>query len=140
MAEALFKELLAERGVEGDWRVESAGTWALDGQRASAHAEQVMREQGLDISAHRSQVTSGELLRGFDLILVMVPGHKEALVTEFPGVAQRVFLLSEMAGMEQGIPDPIGGSLETYRTAASEMEGYLRTGFAEILARVRGGG
>lgn len=36
--------------------------------------------------------------------------HKEALQVEFSAVAQRVFLLSEMAGGTWDVPDPSDGT------------------------------
>jgi protein-tyrosine-phosphatase len=136
MAAALFKAQLARAGLEEEWRVESAGTWALEGQPATDMARTVMRERGLDLEGHRSRPVSPELLAQFDLILVMDTGHQEALRVEFPGLAERVHLLTAMVGPGYSVPDPIGEGLETYRALAEELAGLLDGGFERIRSLV----
>lgn len=137
MAEALFRRLAAVEIPGGeDWRIDSAGTWASKGQRASENSIRVMEKRGLDISRHRSKIVSGDLLDRYDLVLVMEPGHKEALRIEFSRAAQKVFLLSEMSGPPIPIADPYGSSEADYEATALEIEGYLRAGLPEILRLV----
>lgn len=137
MAAGLFQALLTSHVPGGrDWLVDSAGTWASEGQRASENAIRVMQKRGIDLSNHRSKVVSNALLNLFDLILVMEPGHKEALRVEFPEIARRVWLLSELSGPPVPIEDPYGLSLEYYEKTAAEIEAYLQAGLPEILARV----
>ncbi len=138
MAEAMFRRLLEEHGLTG-WRVESAGTWTQDGIPATNFAQEAMRARGLDISAHRSREVSADLLRQFDLILTMEEGHKEALRFEFPDVADRVFLLSEMADKAFEIEDPVGKPLEEYRRTADEIHALLKAGLDRICERVNAG-
>lgn len=139
MAAALFRAQL--RKVRSDWQewiVDSAGTWAIDGEPASRYSVQVMSQRGLDISSHRSQTVSEAMLRKYDLILTMEPGHKEALQVEFPAIANRVYLLSEMDGTMNPISDPYGGPLEAYEEAAVKMEKLLSKGMKQIIMLVIG--
>lgn len=138
MAMALFRHRLAQRDMAGDWRVESAGTWARVGVPAAPVAQTVMQERGLDLSAHRSRSVSRELLHSFGLILVMERGQREALQIEFPGVSGRVCLLSEMAGSAYDIPDPITGPLAEVRNVAREIDMVLERGFDRIVALADG--
>jgi protein-tyrosine phosphatase len=131
MAEAIFKAKLEEAG-ESNWRVESAGTWALGGRPAADFSQQVMAERGLDISRHRSRAINKEILDEFDLILTMESGHKEALKAEFPECAGRIYMLSEIVGGQQDIDDPIGRSKEEYRATADEIDRLLAGGFEEL--------
>ena len=134
MAEALFRRLAASEIPGGeDWRIDSAGTWAAKGQRASENSVRVMAKRGLDISRHRSRIVSGEMLDRYDLVLVMEPGHKEALRIEFGRAANKVFLLSEMSGPPLPIADPYGSGEADYEVTANEIEQYLRAGLTEIL-------
>lgn len=140
MAAAVFQRFLQKRPDAGEWRVASAGTWALDGEAAASKAQEVMRRRGLDISHHRSQSVSPELLRRFSLILVMERGHKEALRVEFPALAGRIFLLNEMIGLRFDIPDPVGGSLADFDDTAAEFERIFEHGFpriAELASRLQ---
>lgn len=133
MAAALFaKKIKAGLG----WRVESAGTWAPEGQPAASRAQMVLRGRGLDLSQHRSRSVNREMLQEFDLILTMERGHKEALQAEFPEIAARVYMLSEMTGQVFNIEDPIGGPLSEYENTARELEDLLERGCERILQLV----
>jgi protein-tyrosine phosphatase len=132
MAEALFKARLAQAGQVSGWSVASAGTWALEGHPPAELSQKVMQESGLDISHHRSHSVDQELLEGFDLILTMESGHKEALRAEFPEVSGRVYLLSEMAGRTHNIDDPIGRSVVEFRATVDEIESIIDAGFQKI--------
>jgi protein-tyrosine-phosphatase len=73
------------------------------------------------------------LLGQFNLILTMEDNHKEALVAEFPGLARRIFMLSEMSGRKLSINDPIGGELIDYQQCANEIEAWFESGWQKIL-------
>ena len=111
MAEAILKKLVSERPDADQWHVESAGTWAMDGNPPALLSQFVMEKMGMDISAHRSQPTSLKLLDNFDLILTMEDEHKEYLQDRYGEVKDRIYMLSEMVGEWVDIPDPIGGEL-----------------------------
>jgi protein-tyrosine-phosphatase len=137
MAQALFEDRIKKSLPDWRmWRVESAGTWAADGEPASRKSCQMMEKYGLDISGHRSRTVTAEMLEASDLILTMEPNHKEALRTEFPTSAGRIFLLSEMAGAYAAIEDPYGGPMEAYVEAASAIDQFLETGMKKILTLV----
>lgn len=125
--------MLAEKQVGGEWQVESAGTWGLEGDAAAAGSQEVMRSIGIDISDHRARRVDNDLLSSFDLILTMENGHKEALSMEFPGHADRVFMLSEMAGEKSDVEDPYGGVYSGYERAAEDIQDYLEKGFDKII-------
>lgn len=130
MAMAILRSKVEHSSEE--WRIESAGTWAVEDVRTNSKTQQVMIESGLDIRDHLSQIVSAELLRSFNLILTMEPGHKEALQIEFPEVARRVYLLSEMIGMTFMIIDPVGGEIDEYRVTAREIDRIISDGFDKI--------
>lgn len=130
MAAALFAEKIKNRP---GWRVESAGTWAPEGQPAVPRAQMAVRGRGLDLSQHRSRSVSRELLHEFDLILTMEWGHKEALQAEFPEIASRVYLISEMTGRVFNVEDPIGGPLSEYEDTVRELDDLLDQGCDRIL-------
>ena len=134
MAEALFKSILQEKQCPPtEWVVQSAACWASGGFAASPNAILAMRERGLDISAHVSQPISEALLDSSDLILCMEYEHRSSLRHNFPQVAGRVFLLSEIVGEESEIWDPVGYSLGAYRRTADQIKSYLQRGFDRIM-------
>jgi protein-tyrosine-phosphatase len=136
MAEALFREHLAKMGISDDWRVESAGVWAMEGAPATALARDVMSERGLDISLHKSQGINADLLREFDLVLVMEDRHQKSLERNYPDEADKVFLLTAMVDGEGDVDDPVWGTKETYRSTVEELVNLLVQGFERIMELV----
>ena len=65
MAEAVLRHELREKD---EMTVESAGLGALVGEQASEHAMALMRERGIDISSHRGQQLTPELVSEAELI------------------------------------------------------------------------
>lgn len=130
MAEALLRARLGEAAA--DWRIESAGTWALVGERAAPRAIMVLQQRGIDLSEHSSRVVDPGMLSRVRLVLVMEKGHKEALQVEFPRYAGKVYLLSEMVGEIFEIKDPIGRSTIDFENTARELEDILERGLGVI--------
>jgi len=133
MAAVLLADKLVHAGLAETWLVESAGTWALDNAPATANAKQAVRERGLNLEEHNSRTVNAELLEAADLILVMEKNHREALITEFPQVADRVHLLATMAGPAYSIVDPVGLDLAGYRVTLKELDDLMERGFENIL-------
>ncbi len=117
MAEAYLKKLL-EKQKRTDIQVSSAGIMGMAGTGASFEAREVLAQEGIDVSGHRAQRVSRELLDGSDIILVMEEIHEERLLSLAPEVKRRLFLLKEFAKINDSnlnIADPAGSSLEFYR-------------------------
>ena len=114
------------------WRIGSAGTWTIEGESAAEKTLLVLEERGIDLSNHFSRSVTEELVGGYQLILAMERGHKEALRIEFPQVAGRVFLLSEMIGKVFNINDPMGGTMIDFKETAAEIDQILTEGFEKI--------
>ena len=115
-----------------EWSIESAGTWAINGEPAAINTEKVLEERGIDIHSHRSRLVTLDMMRQFKLILTMERGHKEALQVEFPDHAVKVLLLSELLDGIFDVHDPIGGPLENFQETAKEIEQILTDGFENI--------
>ena len=75
IAMGMLRNMLAEKHVEGDWLVESAGTWGLEGDPAAAGSQAVMNNRGIDIGDHRARRVDYDLLQNFVLILTMGIGQ-----------------------------------------------------------------
>lgn len=133
MAEVVFKHKLAERPDAAQWQVASAGTWGLDGRGAATSALIALHEIGLDAGKHVARTVTLEMLRSSDLILTMENNHKEALQVEFPEIASRVFLMTEMAGFRSDVKDPIAGTQDDFRATLQELDRILTKGMDVIL-------
>jgi protein-tyrosine phosphatase len=101
--------------------VDSAGLLGIEGAPAATEAIQVLRDDGLDLSTHRSKGVRKSDLRTADVVIVMSLDHLDALEELFPdGSGARYLLRAFEAGAEPmgGAPeleDPIGTDLETFR-------------------------
>ena len=134
MAMVLFKDLVARSAEKlEDWRIESAGIWAVNGYFATNDANLVIKEMGLDLLVHRSQPITESLLNKFNLILCMEHDHVEFIKRNFPTAKDKIFLLSEMADQVQDIWDPVGHPYNAYEDTANEILGYLKKGFSKII-------
>jgi protein-tyrosine-phosphatase len=135
IAEALFRAILKQTLADWrDWKVGSAGTWAVAGKTAMTFSQEMMKEIGLDISRHRSRTISAELLEAANLILTMEATHKEAIQIEFPSLSSKVFMLSEMVEKTVDIHDPTGKRREDFREITNLIRQYVTDGFEKILA------
>jgi protein-tyrosine phosphatase len=139
IAEYLFRQ---KTGARPNWKIASAGTYTRDGLPAPPEVLTVLARYGIDARRHRTREVTRTLLENCDLILCMASNHKEALHAEFPDLAKRIHLLSEMAGETEDIEDPIGGPMAEFETAAREIDHYLTLGFNRIvqLAQTPGDG
>jgi protein-tyrosine-phosphatase len=134
MAEAITRKIAVERGLS-ELEVASAGTSAWDTAPASDGALLVAMERGMDLSDHRAQTLSRELVRTSDLILAMGPHHLERI--EALGGEGKAFLLSDYAShgkSKRAISDPIGAELDVYRATADELEVEIRRVLDRITA------
>lgn len=100
-------------------RVGSAGISAFDGQAASRHSVEVMKQEGIDISAHTSRMLTPQIVQEASHIFGMTRSHRDAVQMMFPQAREKVFVLREFlvgpdADFDLDVSDPIGGSLEEY--------------------------
>ena len=93
MAESLLRRYLEECGIEAT--VHSAGLVTED-QPASPHAVDVLKDRGLDLSAHRSRRLVADLLQRADLVLAMERAHLREAVLLDPGAFPKIFTLKEL--------------------------------------------
>lgn len=114
---------------QNTWQIDSAGVWAQSGLPPSEFGRVVLGRRGIDISDHRSQPVTRDLLAAYRLSLVMENHHKAVLKSEFPAYSARIYLLSEMVGKSHDILDPYGFALPDYERTAQEIEGILQDGF-----------
>lgn len=136
VGEALLRQKLQGQGLP-NWQVSSAGTWAMDGRRAAEFSQKLMAERGLDITMHRSRNITADTLTGVDLVLCMEAGHAEALRAEFPALAHKIFMITEMRGRKYSVNDPYGGPLETYQQMVQELDEILTLGLPHIITLVQ---
>lgn len=134
LAEAIARKIAIERGLT-DLDASSAGTSAHEGAPASDGSLLVGMERHMDLSSHRAQMLTHELIQDADLVLAMGPHHLERI--EALGGVGRAHLLSEYASRgtsSRAISDPIGAELDVYRATADELEVEIRRVLDRITA------
>lgn len=129
LAEVLARVSLERRG----WshvKVDSAGEAAAWDAPASEGSLQAAADVGLDLSGHRSQPLTRELVANADIILAMTPSL--LLEVETSGGEGKASLLTELIngeGAGEPIPDPIGSTPDVYAEVrdqiSSAIEGLL---------------
>jgi protein-tyrosine phosphatase len=102
MAEVVLADRLRRRGVGAV--VESAGLAALVGRSADPMAQVLMKERGLDISGHHARQITPELIRSFELILVMEAEQQRAVESMLPSARGRVHRIGRWGNFD--VPDP----------------------------------
>ena len=124
MAEALFRHRM---GAASGWEAASAGTFSAAGHPASENAVLAVKELGVDLSRHRSQPLTAELVESADMIVVMTMEHRLHLLEVFPEVGNRVFLIKSFgtSKVPADVSDPYGGSLNTYKRIRDEIDRAL---------------
>jgi protein-tyrosine-phosphatase len=134
LAEAIARKVVVERGLM-DVDVNSAGTSAWDGAPASDGALLVGMERGLDLSQHRAQMLTREMLAESDVVLAMGPHHLERI--EALGGERKTFLVTSYASggaVQRAVSDPFGGDLDAYRATYEELDMEIRRVIDRIAA------
>ncbi|MFH1755530.1 MAG: low molecular weight protein arginine phosphatase, partial [Candidatus Latescibacterota bacterium] len=110
IAKAIFPQALKE-----EIEISSAGSSALEGFPASAHAIQVAKKHGIDLTKHKARLLNRSLVTKADLIVTMSTKHKQMVGILDPSALKHTYLLSGFCGCaDSDVPDPIGGGIEVY--------------------------
>ncbi len=136
MAEAICRRMAAARLGCSDEELEdrglivmSAGVAAMTGGRASQPAVEVMAAEGMDLSTHEAQPLTEVLVRYADAIYTMTLSHRQAVVAQWPEVAERTHVLATDGS---DVSDPIGGPLQHYRRCADQIKAAIRQRLDEL--------
>lgn len=111
LGEAFLRGLVDDDSV----RVASAGT-SPDGSRADRQAIAAAARRGYDISDHRPQGVTRQLLKSSDLVVTMEAYHKHVIARRFPEAIDRVFVLQELANeLKQQRPQRLEALLQHWQ-------------------------
>ena len=121
MAEYLLRHRL---GKNSGWNVISAGISALDGLRATRHAVDAMADMGIDISSHKAQLLTDDVIDSADVIITMTRWQRDDIVCRYPRSTEKVFTLGGIANGSAGrdIDDPMGMTGDDYRQTRDEID------------------
>jgi len=121
MAHAMAETYASRTGLALE--VRSAGTLMIEGAPADSRVIQVSQEVGLDVSGHRSQGVTVELVDWADRILVMEMAHAMFVRQMKPDLPEdKLHLLGGFVG-KANIDDPVSSwFIGPFRTARDEIQ------------------
>ncbi len=119
-------------------RIVSAGVAARAGERVSENSVIALKKARIDISGHRSQPLTQEMLDEAFAVLCMTESHRSMIELQAQPRPKNLFLFREFMppGVNQEIGDPYGGALRHYETARDEMVEALPSLLAALKARL----
>jgi protein-tyrosine phosphatase len=93
--------------------VDSAGICGLVGRPADARAQEIAALHGVSLEGHQARKLNVQMMREYDLILAMEPGHLNHISTIAPEIRGKALLFGQWMQMRE-IPDPYCKSHEAY--------------------------
>jgi protein-tyrosine-phosphatase len=132
MAKALLEKEARDKGK--DLKVIAGGVGAIPGMGASSETKELLAAEGIDVSAHKAQTLTADMLKEADLIFVMEQFHKDIVLEKAPEAKDKVYLLGDFAKNRKSetrdIFDPIGKPMQVYqecfKTIKEAIEGVMR--------------
>ena len=124
MAAALLQHALAAQPEPlRSIKVVSAGVAARGGEPASENSVIALKKVGIDLTGHRSQPLTQQLLNEAFAVLCMTESHRAMIQVQADPVPQNLFLFRQFlpGSVEKEIGDPYGGPLRVYELARDEM-------------------
>jgi protein-tyrosine phosphatase len=124
MAEKLLQHALAAEGAPFDQlTVESAGVAAGYGETASGNSVAALKKVKIDLTHHKSQPVTQELIDRAFVIIGMTDSHLDILEHYHKGLPERMHLFREFMGPNEDvqIPDPYGQNFDAYQACLDSM-------------------
>lgn len=138
-AEAVFRRLVAEAGIEDNVEIESAGTHGYHvGEPPDSRTEAAAAARGYDMMGQTARQLEEDDFRYFDMILAMDRGHRTHLQrTAPPGTEQKIRMFMDFApeAAARDVPDPYYGGPEGF----DQVLDMIEAGARGLLGAVRGG-
>ena len=109
----------------------SAGTLGLINRAADPKSVQVCQDINLDISQHRSQPITQELIDWATYILVMERRHARHVRQHYENADDKTLELGMFCG-RPSIPDPIGQNLREFKKCREQIERGLKSFLSQL--------
>ncbi len=139
MAEGGLRVLLKKAGLD-NVSIFSSGTSGATGFPATAFAIEAAKIWDADISSHRSQPLTVELIERADLIIALSSEHCREILYMVPEAKNKTFLLKnypEPGCDGEDVDDPIGSSLDMYNQTFIEIGEELGRILPDIIELAR---
>lgn len=128
----ICRSFMAERILKGKLegnrcnieKVSSAGiSGVMEGMPGDPKAVKMLVDKGFDSYNHESRLLTEDMVDEADKIIVMEKIHREEIVSKYPDVEEKVYLLKSFSGIgpDEQIKDPYGLSSYHYRLCFAEI-------------------
>lgn len=132
-----------------DWRVDSAGTWAIPGLPSSRRTLAALESVGVSAPGHRSTTLTPEHLDDVDLVVSFERDHVRFVRRMAPQVSDRSatlprLLLPDWPGADLAaedpqswteVDDPAGGEIDDFIRCARDIDAQVRVLLARLDAQ-----
>jgi protein-tyrosine phosphatase len=130
-AEGVFRHLVAQAGLQDNFRIDSAGTTASHrGEPPDDRARRVASSRGVSLKGLKARAITAADFKDFDYIYAMDSGHFDHLTAMAPGDASAVIVMF-IDG--QDVPDPWYGAEKDFE----DVFALIEKGAANVLAALR---
>jgi protein-tyrosine-phosphatase len=124
MAAGLLQHFLAgQSGPLKDLQVISAGIAARTGDPISDNAAVAMRKVGINLSDHRSQQVTQQLLDHSLVVLCMTESHRAMIQLQYDPAPKHLYLFRQFLPrpVDPEVEDPYGGPLSVYESCRDNL-------------------
>ena len=127
MAHHYMQKRVNYLNIADDYIIESAGTSAYTGDRATDFAIEVMKKYNTDLKNHRATYLEESDVEQADLVVCMTAAHKRRVLAKYPNLDGKVYTLKEYAGEKEymDVDDPWGFSIDVYTSCAKEIVEFV---------------
>lgn len=131
MAEAVFRALVRDNGLEHRFEIDSAGTSDYhEGEPPDARAREVARRRGIQLTGRSRPIREDDLYR-FDYVLVMDSENlrdvsRLAVTAELRAKVRRLREFDPAANGDLDVPDPYYGGREGFERVQEMLERACR--------------
>lgn len=130
MAEGIAKEHFKK--INKIHRVLSRGLQNIENEPASSNAVEALEELEINISRHKSNLVTRELMETSDLILTMTIAQRDLLriaYFDIEDIDDKVMTLSYYSiGEDKDIEDPYFQNLDVYKQVRDEIKNLIEKG------------
>jgi len=140
MAEGILRKIISESKYKNWVDVLSAGTLNINNSPPTIEAMDVAHNGGINISAHKSQGLSEDIMRRANIIICMALNHIHYIQEKFPQYRSKSILLKQWQAENKlsnpSIADPIGRNLSFYEQIFKEIKMEIHRVLAEIYRQI----
>lgn len=110
MAEAVFRHQIKERGLEGKFKIDSAGTGGWHHGEPPHHGTQkILKKNGISFDGQTARKLKASDFEEFDYIIAMDNDNQQDILDTHPKKTTKnpeIKLLLEYCGLKDEVPDP----------------------------------